>query len=477
MALSPLMVWEVQTGGNDGNGGGFKDGASGTDYSLDAGSVAAGKHSGADLTMHATMNTKVLPVVAGVGADDVGNVVNITAGTGWTAGRYEITAQDGTYWTLDRSPCAAGSANLGTYVMGGALASPGMAGGAKVAGNDVWIKAGTYTIASTTANVSTGVVNDTTGGVDPTNISRWEGYQTTRGDKGTKPVLQVAASGVTSVTVCKMNAGHLTMDTLKVDGQGKSAITGFDMAVSYQRGLRLQAVGCTVYGFALSGGGVYSFYWKCSASGCSGTAGFQGGTSHTFVACESYDNTCHGFRAEGNSIYVRCLSYRNRGSGVNGFDCVSIGYRAIGCAAFYNQNDGFNLDGNAGYSTLIQDCLSVSNGGEGFGTDGVKGGAVIVNCAGYNNTGGNYSATNLKDVVGFVALSGDPFTSASTSTAGAADFSLNATAGAGASCRAAGMGTFPSGGTVGYPDIGAAQHADPAGGGAVDFPEPLRIGA
>ena len=80
---------------------------------------------------------------------------------------------------------------------------------------------------------------------------------------------------------------------------------------------------------------------------------------------------------------------------------------------------------------------------------------IAVNNAFRNNTTANWH--NYTASVGDIALSGTPFTSAGT------DFSLNATAGAGAACRAAGIpGTLPGAGTV-YADVGALQHS--AGGG------------
>ena len=81
---------------------------------------------------------------------------------------------------------------------------------------------------------------------------------------------------------------------------------------------------------------------------------------------------------------------------------------------------------------------------------------VFLNCATYNNTSG---ASHFLDTnVGGVVLTADPFVNAA-----AGNFALNATAGGGAACRAAGvLGVFPGALSTGYLDIGAVQHADPA---------------
>src|SRR6266568_1510943 len=150
MALSSVITWEVRTTGSDTQcAGGFKTGATGTDYSQQT----AAQFSGTDLVIDATTNTKVTSATHNFVAADVGNLIQITAGVGYTTGFYEIVSVASNAATLDRSPGAVGLTG-GTWWEGGALASPGMAGGAKVAGNQVWIKAGTYTITSTTANVA-----------------------------------------------------------------------------------------------------------------------------------------------------------------------------------------------------------------------------------------------------------------------------------------------------------------------------------
>lgn len=68
------------------------------------------------LIIHASDNTKVLPQLFYKPADvHVGNTIHITGGTGWTIGDYTIVSHDGTYWTLNSSPSAAGNTNNGSY--------------------------------------------------------------------------------------------------------------------------------------------------------------------------------------------------------------------------------------------------------------------------------------------------------------------------------------------------------------------------
>src|SRR5690606_12923488 len=85
-------------------------------------------------------------------------------------------------------------------------------------------------------------------------------------------------------------------------------------------------------------------------------------------------------------------------------------------------------------------------------------GAHCYNCATYDNGSGSFDAVmiqfNCQELTG-----SSPFTNAATG-----DFSLTLT-GNGALLRSAGFPGTTVQGSVGYPDIGAVQHADPAASG------------
>jgi hypothetical protein len=111
-----------------------------------------------------------------------------------------------------------------------------------------------------------------------------------------------------------------------------------------------------------------------------------------------------------------------------------------------------------GPMVFIKNCILYGNGGYGISGDA----AYTGNYMDYNAFGTNTSGARLNVAAGAhdVALSGDPFTNGASG-----DFSLDNTAAEGAACRGTGFpGVFPAGLTTGYVDIGAVQHADPAGG-------------
>lgn len=418
MALSSKTVWEVRTSGDDGNGGGFVDGASGTDYSQQD----AAEKSAADLTMHASTATKCHPAALGVAAADVGNIIYISAGTGWTPGWYEIKSQDGIDWTLDRSPSAAGNANLATFKMGGALATPGGLGKVLndhgVAGMVGWIKSGTYTLNSATENTSGGPLHLT-----PNILLRIEGYETFRGDLGAKPVIN--AGTITGISVVKLNSyrnkGRHLVRNLKVDGNSGSDVIGFEGTGAYQQDLvsKCHAVGCTT-GF--SGSNLRPFH--CIASGC-GTGFYCTGPRF----CRATGCTSHGFVgsiSDGRAA-VFCIADGNGGSG---FYEGAAGTVWIGCIAYGNTGSGF--DWRYQKYQHAYHCIACNNGGYGFDVVAADDDGTLQGCAGRNNTSGNYRAGTL--ALDFIELTADPFVNAA-----GGDFNLNDTEGGGALLRAIGL--------------------------------------
>lgn len=442
-ALSANSVWEVRTAGNDTNGGGFVTGAAGTDYSQqDAKNTVGSDISTTDAVAVGT--TTITSVTANFGTTIVGNIVYFQGGTGAIAAQWrQVTARASTTSiTID----AAIAASTGmTLNIGGALASPGQAGGnATVSGMIIHGKAGTYSITSATANIAGGCVTLTTG-------TYCEGYQTVRGDLGTPPLLQ--ASGISTFTIVTTPSTTTPMGVvnLRVDGAGLTASRGFvfSSGVYY----KLTAENCTNNGFSTVAVGLLA----CAATGCSSQAAFTS-ASTPLVGCVAYSNTVSGLVSTSTGVaFVRCLSYSNSGASSDGFSLDSASV-ATNCASYGNGRDGYRTTDDQ-----VQFINCIAEGNSGWGWLSTFGTVFLFNCAGFNNTAGNTSLGALVGVknVGFITGSASFFTNAA-----GGDFSLNTTAGGGAVARAAGLfGVFPVGLTTGFLDVGAAQHADPAGSG------------
>jgi len=170
MAIDSTMVWEVRTTGSQNNGGGFKPAATGTDYSQQN----AAQDSGTDLACADgnAASPEITSATHNFVAADVGNIVHITAGTGWTAGWYEIVSVAANAATMDRAVGTDGAKTSGTWYLGGAYSTldTSFMASNKTTGNTVYVKTGTYDIAAHVNSIGAIVV---------------EGYQTTRGDTPT----------------------------------------------------------------------------------------------------------------------------------------------------------------------------------------------------------------------------------------------------------------------------------------------------
>src|SRR5579859_4628846 len=99
MSFAATTEWDVRTTGSDANGGGFDTSSSGTDYSQqNAAQVAY-----TDMVIDGTTNTKFTSALNPVTAAHVGNIINVTSGTGFTVQRVQIVSQAAGVATCDKS--------------------------------------------------------------------------------------------------------------------------------------------------------------------------------------------------------------------------------------------------------------------------------------------------------------------------------------------------------------------------------------
>ncbi len=401
----------------------------------------------------------------------VGNIINVTSGTGFTVQRVEVVSTSGTNATCDKSLGTLSSTG-GNGAMGGALATPGQVGALKIAGTKTFIKSGTYTLSSASSNVSGGTVSDTTGGAADYEPDYWIGWDTVRhvnNTDSTHATISVPnTSTYNNVAVFSFPASRISVLNLDIFFQGSTPTTTVGYS-SYTNGSNKYLRNCTVtgatsYGFRTDN----TMLISCIATGCSGTSAIKvGDGTNTGIGfaycCEAYANTCRGFEFLGAGRLLYCLSYGNTGTTVGFYG--TLGSILHGCVAYGNGSHGFSMDGNSnGAGGLTTNCIAEGNGGAGFWSTIANGAALLMNCAAYNNTSGNLSTNFFMRVLNFVHnTTGSFFTNAAGH-----DFSLNNTTNQGALLRATGFpGVFPRGTTTAYLDIGAAQHADPAAGGGL----------
>lgn len=430
MALSAATVWEFRTTGSDNNGGGFKTGASGTDYSQqDTAQLAL-----TDLACLAA-STTLTSATGGFTAAMIGNIIFIRSGTNFTAGFYEITAHTNTNTvTLDRTASNGSNATGGSGNVGGCrnLISANSFPQSTVAGNIVYIKSGTYVLG--------GTFTFTTGAA--TNSSQIIGYNTTRGDNptgSTRPLINYGAN---------------------------IAQTGIGVNFSY-----LQFTGTQTSGFQALGHSRMMFCKFTSTSGTStATAARTSLSSSTdqseYFCCEFVAASAVGFKHAGGSgggILVGC----NIHGCVTGIELISNdNFSMFGCVSYANTTHVLVNGGNTA-TNIINNTFYGAETPTGTGIDyGGGDGSTTINNIFYGLTTAMTSASartrhlflnnnffnNTTDRTNVQTGMGDTALNPQFVNAASQNFSI------GANLKGLGFpGLLPATSSTGYMDIGAVQ--------------------
>lgn len=215
--------------------------------------------------------------------------------------------------------------------------------------------------------------------------------------------------------------------------------------------------------------------YACNTANGSGRAAFA--TVAYCVRCIAHDNTNTnnaGFMSNaGFVVCINCIGDTNGGNG-NFFiaNAGGGGMILIGCDSYNSSGDGFKNAKTNTTTLIIENCNFVKNAGYGVNLAGAVGPMVghVRNCgfgAGTQvNTSGQTNGVHATVIEGSVTYANDvtPWVDPANG-----DWRINLTA-----AKAAGRGSYTQTaasytGAIGYPDIGAAQHQDSGGGGAVDF--------
>jgi hypothetical protein len=445
MAISSAMVWEIRATGSDSNGGGFKAGATGTDRSQqDAAQVAIDNSTiTTSITANVITFTGYVPTSA-----DPGNVVQMLTGTNVTAGFYEIIAQTPTTWTV------AGAVNLptsgtttnATGNMGGAMASAGGLKNAPVASNSLSIKAGSYGIGNGTVNTSGNAPAFT---ANPLYI---EGYQTTRGDLGTRPIFTITTPGgwPANQDMILFSGGRISNIEVRCASASNSrGINASNNTAHFYRCLVKDTASRGLYGTS------DCIFEECIADNATF---FNNGNGGTWKCCVAINGGTFGGSPNKASSFVRCIAYKSgTAASATAFTGSSGGAFVFENCVAYNYTTGFSLDAGVIENCVAEKCTT------GFTASAATVKTILRNCAGFNNTT-NVNA-NISNNNGFIACTASPFVDAANG-----NFALNNTGSAGAALRGTGTpGAFQSISTTSYPDIGAAQHQETAAVGSSNF--------
>lgn len=433
MGISSATVWEVRpAAGNDTNGGGFVAGASGTDYSQQNSKNTGGNNqSTTDAVGIGT--TTLTSATASFTSAIVGNLIYLT-GTGATTGWYQVTAfTNSTTVTLDRNP---GTGTGWTMNIGGALASISPFTSASTDfndGNTVWI---TGTVILTTRQTANAHL-------------KYIGYTSSRGDGGRATI--TTSTNSTDLFYCQNSGYSYLFQNIIFSNTASVRGKGFDGTGEPSQAIFVNCVfdGVTIgydggYAFVAGVNVRHTYFIFCEFKNCTTYgARFYDVYDVYLFACFIHDNSGPGISINGDSGFTfhvsRTVFYNNTGSGFenigggNSGGITGVGARFENCAFVQNTGDGLKDTGaGAILACAVSNCIFDSNGGYGINA---ASNSVVRYVGGsnafYNNTNGERN--NFPTLDGDVTLTGSPFTNPS-----GGDFTLNNTAGAGASCKGAG---------------------------------------
>ncbi len=232
---------------------------------------------------------------------------------------------------------------------------------------------------------------------------------------------------------------------------------------------------------ATTGGSAYLYEceaYACNASNTAGIGAFDSADGSGGVVfcynCYSHDNTagvnCHGFCTgdHGTMILVNCISESNGGSGAfTGSATAGYGLHAINCNFYNNTGDGVKLAHTVGSWVVLMNNNFLLNTGKGVNATIASQGGILYN----NGRGAGTQANGAVDVLQCIVNTSTDITYASNVTPWNApttgDFRTTL-----AAAKGVGRGVFTetdgsATGTIGYPDIGAAQAIVPAASGGL----------
>ena len=470
-AINAASQWDIRSTAGANNGGcWWNAGGSSTDYSQqDAAQLTL-----TDVTSNAA-GTAWASVTGGFTANMVGSCVRLSSGTNFTVGTYQITAfTDGNNVTVDRDSTSGASASAGNIKVGGALPDTWTVAPAYVAGNTIWIKAATYTRTSTlfamaTAGTATAPVvvqgYTSTHGDSTGTAASWTGPIFT---SATNSINLLTVNGQAFTTISNIKFTHTAAtrggcvvgvtahsSPLKIEN---SVFSGCSTAIDFgnlswadTKISNIYITGSTVHAINMGSGSGVGFFalldsvvYNNTGSGiecATGTACTIEVSNTVFAANTDGIRTTATTRAD--RWYIKnCTFDANTSNGVESAETTTAVTLLLENNIFYGNTTGGVNFAFASNGTDYRTLVNKNNAYGGNGTD----------------------RTGLSAGTNDVTLTGSPFVSST-------NWALNNTAGAGASCRAAGFpGSMIDGVTIGYADIGAVQHQDSGGAVTKAFP-------
>lgn len=445
---------EVALGGNyiqkvsSSNGCATSASPTGATWTIDYSQQSSAQFSYTDLVIGAT-TTNLTSVGNPFGKQQVGNIIQVTSGSGFTTGFYCILSVSTVTATMDRSVGTAAS-TAGHGYQGGALATfAGLIGAPNNSGSSpstttwiYWVKASaSYVFTSTLVMLGS------------TNSGSFIGYGTVRGDGG-KATVTTATNSTPLIQIHENTIQFLAFRNFAFTTTASTKSFCFEpYSVDFDY---FEFSNCTFNGFTYAfnsgqSGTVVMYlllffecvFTSCTDAGIFFTTNNSGQPSNmqiigclfngcnigieptdyagTVLVCATviYNSTAQGIYMDYGPAQGTCITLMSSAIVSSGGDAIEIGSGGTpgpgtiwSFNSIYSQNGGYVFDFNVGaYGNLY---AGASN-------------------AYYDNTSGLSNGAGVSLLPSDVTLTGDPFVDKAT-----LDFTLNTTAGAGAACTGAG---------------------------------------
>lgn len=415
-------------------------------------------------------------------AVDVGNWVQVTGGTLFLTGWYQIvTVNPGASgtgaWTFDRN-ATSGIGASGAGNMGGCLLTLNQAGSAMVSSNRIWLRGGAY---AQTATATMGAASVSPAQTTPYN--RITGYNAIRGDiLQVSPGVYVNASNRPTITL-GVNTGLSGISTTN-NGWFIEHVVVNCSALGTSKAINLAGSSnllrdCKLINFTL--GGILTAsntdVEDCEITGgtSAATAAFSG-VGGNVTRCNIHDNACTAITFSGQTAVTNCQITNNTGPTSDGVVNAATLFLAERNTIYGCGRHGINCSTSSSLRAVsIRDNVLHTNGqsGTGYGLVGgtAAGFAANSNYDGnvyYNNATGtrrfadDAGAVNAVNMITYpnvldILCTADPC----VNVAGG-DFRINNVTGGGALVRGQGTpGALPGASQLGAMTPGALQPALP----------------
>lgn len=351
----------------------------GATWHLDYSRTATARYTYTDLVIDAVTNTKVTSAANPFTQKDVGNVINITGGTGFTVDRYVIHSVAAGVATLNSAVGTLGATG-GTGTLGGCLASPGLGTYLTYRYQTCFCAGGqTYLLNNTTPGATGSILTLRDTNINKGTFKGFYGNRTHIPDFANLPIFK--ADGITNTTLVGLHSISGRHDfqwlCMRIDGSNATGVIGIGRGTtgsnSFYRSLFIYCHDCPAGGITAIGGADTSAY--CCVYNCGSAAAHVALSNGFCYRCLVIKCPCGGV-VRGNAVEcIAAYSGVTNNPVFGGMTVKCVAQACTGIGAFGSIDSVFEVTQHMGagdafspslhLNTLVKNQVSNS----GFGTN------------------------------------------------------------------------------------------------------------